>query len=203
MSIRLVVFDVGETLVDEARYWGEVAMLAGLPPHVVAAALGVTIARGEEHTELWRHLGVEKPAEVAALEYSVEDFHLDALPCLEELRGRGYLLGAAGNQSETLEAWLRAQGLRFDLVGSSAAWGVRKPERAFFARLVAEAGRPAEEIAYVGDRIDNDVEPAAAAGLTAVHLRRGPWGLLQHSSSRARVVVGSLAELPEALASLA
>ncbi|MBN8901527.1 MAG: HAD family hydrolase, partial [Rhodospirillales bacterium] len=38
------------------------------------------------------------------------------------------------------------------------------------------AGVPAAEIAYVGDRLDNDVLPARAAGMTAVFLRRGPWG---------------------------
>jgi hypothetical protein len=27
--------------------------------------------------------------------------------------------------------------------------------------------------------VDNDVRPALAAGMAAVHLRRGPWGMLQ------------------------
>ena len=39
----------------------------------------------------------------------------------------------------------------------------------------------ADELAYVGDRVDNDVLPAAAAGLVAVHVRRGPWGRLQRT----------------------
>ena len=34
-------------------------------------------------------------------------------------------------------------------------------------------------IAYVGDRADNDVGPAIAAGMVGVHIRRGPWGHLQ------------------------
>ena len=45
---------------------------------------------------------------------------------------------------------------------------VRKPAPAFFERLVAEAGFEPREVAYVGDRIDNDMEPAAAAGLVAI-----------------------------------
>ena len=41
VTVRAVFFDVGETLVDEERYWREVARAAGLGPHVVWAALGV------------------------------------------------------------------------------------------------------------------------------------------------------------------
>jgi FMN phosphatase YigB (HAD superfamily) len=57
-------------------------------------------------------------------------------------------------------------------------------------------------VAYVGDRVDNDVIPAAAAGLVAVHVRRGPWGSLQRTPPAASLAVDHLASLPEALASL-
>jgi len=203
LPIRAVFFDVGETLVDEDRYWREVAELAGLRPHVVMAALGVTIARGEEHTKLWRHLGLEKPTCVGDVVYERADLYPDAISCLETLRDEGYVLGASGNQGDALETWLRELDLPLDVIGSSASWGVRKPAAGFYDRLVEEVGLPAAEIAYVGDRVDNDVEPAAAAGLVAVHVRRGPWGLLQPPSAPARVVVESLVELPAALASVA
>ena len=58
------------------------------------------------------------------------------------------------------------------------------------------------EVAYVGDRVDNDVLPAAAAGLVAIHVRRGPWGRLQRRRPRRRRAVDDLASLPDALASL-
>ena len=86
-----------------------------------------------------------------------------------------------------------------DFVGSSTRWGIEKPSREFFSRLVSECGRPPEEIAYVGDRVDNDVEPALAAGMTAVHIRRGPWGHL-HEPPPGAVPIGGLYELPAALA---
>ncbi len=66
----------------------------------------------------------------------------------------------------------------------------------------SQAARPSA-VAYVGDRVDNDVLPAAAAGLVAVHVRRGPWGLLQPSPPEAALVVDDLRSLPHALASLA
>ena len=87
-------------------------------------------------------------------------------------------VGFAGNQPAGAEraGRPRAPG---DLVATSAAWGVSKPDPAFFARMIAELALAREEIAYVGDRVDNDVVPAAAAGLFTVHLRRGPWGIIQ------------------------
>jgi FMN phosphatase YigB (HAD superfamily) len=202
VAVRAVVFDVGETLVDEDRYWREVAQLAGLRPHVVMAALGVTIARGEEHSMLWERLGVARPPEVDGVVYRREDLYADALPCLEAVAGAGYLLGAAGNQTAALEEWTRGEGLPFDFVTSSASLGVRKPAPAFFEQIVALSGVGPAEVAYVGDRVDNDVLPAAAAGLVAVHLRRGPWGLLQETPREATLAVDDLATLPEALASL-
>jgi FMN phosphatase YigB (HAD superfamily) len=63
-------------------------------------------------------------------------------------------------------------------------------------------GCQAGEVAYVGDRADNDVLPAAAAGLFAVHVRRGPWGRLQPTPREAALGLDDLATLPEALASL-
>lgn len=53
MAVTAVLFDVGETLVDEQRYWADLAAELGVGAHVLWAALGVTIERGEEHTALW------------------------------------------------------------------------------------------------------------------------------------------------------
>ena len=202
MALKAVFFDVGETLVDEERYWRDVADAVGLAPHVVWAALGVTIERGEEHGELWRHLGLERPAALDEITYTTDDLHPDALDCLGRVRTLGLFVGLAGNQSAALETWARSAGLPADIILSSAGLGVRKPESAFFARLVEAAGCAPTEVAYVGDRADNDVRPAAAAGLVAVHVRRGPWGRLQTSPSEAALAVDDLASLPEALASL-
>ena len=112
----------------------------------------------------------------------------------------------AGNQSARLEAWARSAGLPVDVIGSSASWGVRKPSPAFFERLVAEAGFEPGRVAYVGDRVDNDVRPAAAAGMTAIFLRRGPWGWIQALDGdppEAAATIESLEELPAVLARLA
>lgn len=201
MALEAVFLDVGETLVNEERYWREVAAAAGLEAHVVLAALGASIARGEEHIGLWSLLGMSKPEQLAGVVYDRDDLYPDALPCLEELARRGFRVGLAGNQSEALERWTREVGFPVSVIGSSVSWGVRKPAPAFFQRMVAEAGCEPGELADVGDRVDNDVLPALAAGLVAVHLRRGPWGRLQATPPGA-VAIGTLADLPDTLASL-
>ena len=199
MTVRAVFFDVGETLVDEERWWREVAAAAGVGPHVVWAALGKTLERGEEHWELWRHLGVDRPAAAwDGVVYSRDDLYPDALDCLEALRACGLVVGMAGNQSAALEEWARREALPVDIVTGSAGLGVRKPDPAFFERLLDLVGVPKAEVAYVGDRADNDAKPALEAGLVAIHLRRGPWGRLQRSPVGA-IAIESLAELPDAL----
>ena len=54
----------------------------------------------------------------------------------------------------------------------------------------------ASDVAYVGDRPDNDVRPAAAAGMRAVWIRRGPWGIIEpEPPPEAALSVASLTEL--------
>lgn len=195
MTLRAVFFDVGETLVDEERYWRAVAHAAELGPHVVWAALGKTIERGEEHWALWDHLGVERPSTSDELVYSTDDLYPDAFGCLERVRSCGMLVGVAGNQSAALEDWVKGAALPIDVVTGSASLGVRKPDVRFFARLVELAHAEPAEVAYVGDRVDNDVLPALEAGLVAFHLRRGPWGRLQRTPARA-IAIESLTEVP-------
>jgi len=202
MAVRAVFFDVGETLVDEERYWRLVASAAGVRPHILWAALGVTIARGEDHPSLWRHLGIGRPTGAwDGIVYSTDDFYPDALECLRRVRESGHLVGLAGNQNARLEEWARGASLPVDIVTGSASLGVTKPDPAFFAGIAELAGLDPAEVAYVGDRADNDVRPALAAGMIAFHLRRGPWGRLQATPAGA-VAIESLVELPAAIASL-
>ena len=195
MAVKAVFFDVGETLVDETAMWQRAADAAGVPRFTLFGVVGWLAAEGESHTRAWEVLGV---APGAGGGFRHDELYPDALPCLTELRRRGFLTGAAGNTGASAEALLVEL---VDVVGSSARWGAEKPAAAFFERLVAEAGCSPAEVAYVGDRVDNDVVPAAAAGLVTVHIRRGPWGYLQQGAQLARIRIDSLAELPAALGS--
>ena len=209
--VRAVFFDVGETLIDETRLWGAWADWLDIPRPTFFAALGGVIERGEHHRRAFEiaRTGFDLDRERAARDaagvpdsFEPSDFYPDALPCLRALREEGYLVGIAGNQPARTEAAQRAMGLPVDVVASSEGWGVEKPSPEFFARIAQEAGVRSGEIAYVGDRLDNDVLPALAAGMIAVFLRRGPWGFLHASrpeAARAHLRLDSLAELPAAL----
>ena len=191
MALKAVVFDVGETLIDETRLWERAADTAGVPRFTLMGVVGGLAARGEHHRRAWALLGVDQPVAT----WGSDDFYPDALPCLAALRQRGVRVGAVGNTLTDAEGLLREH---VDLVGSSARWGVEKPAPAFFDRIVAECGVDADEIAYVGDRVDNDIAPALAAGMVAVHVRRGPWGHL-HEPPPDALAIDSLAGLREAL----
>ena len=197
--VTAVVFDVGETLVDETRLWGEVADALGVPRLTAFGVLGGLIERDRGHRELYAVLGRE-PAHWPTL--SGADLYPDARPCLEALRAAGYRVGVAANQPESTVAALADAGVELDFVATSAGWGAEKPAQEFFAKVVREAGTAPGEVAYVGDRLDNDVLPANRAGMVSVFVRRGPWGYLHASrpeAAQARIRVDSLAELPEAL----
>jgi FMN phosphatase YigB (HAD superfamily) len=198
-EVDAVVFDVGETLVDESRAWADAAERAGVTPFALVGVLGALIERGEPVGTVWDVLGVPRPERLP-----VEDVDLypDAVGCLVACRDAGLRVGIAGNQPAGVERELLAAGLRADFVASSAAWGVAKPSAAFFDRVVEHARVPAGRILYVGDRLDNDVLPARAAGMRTALLRRGPWGYLHHASPGAQAAdlrIDSLDDLVAAL----
>jgi len=173
-GIRAVVFDVGETLVDETRNWSRRAELVGVTTFSLMGALGALIERDEPHSRLWELLGVESPGMDVSLDSA--DLYPDALRCLRAIRRTGLVVGIAGNQPAGIEAQLRVLGFEADLMASSATWGVEKPSAEFFARLVCELDCDPSAILYVGDRLDNDVLPARAARMRTAFIRRGPWG---------------------------
>jgi HAD superfamily hydrolase (TIGR01509 family) len=191
VAVEAVVFDVGETLVDETAMWTRAAQAAGITPFTLMAGLGATIALERPHDEVWAMLGIDHPAGT----WTMDDWYPDARPCLERLRTAGYRVGACGNTPAFVEQELAPL---VDVAASSEGLGVWKPAPQFFERVVELAGVAAEKIAYVGDRVDNDVGPAIAAGLVGVHIRRGPWGHLQ-TPPAAAIRIESLDELPAVL----
>lgn len=214
MPIRAVCFDIGETLIDETRHWSEWADFLGVPRLTLFTALGVSMWRGQSHRrvfEIFRpDLDVatarkQRAAQGYRYDFAPEDLYPDAIPCLAELRARGFKVLIAGNQPREAEAALARLDVPADLIATSGGWGIAKPDPAFFAKVVEAAGEPPANIAYVGDRLDNDVLPARAAGMTAVFIRRGPWGWMHAERpeiDQAHLRLETLADLPDALSGL-
>ncbi len=214
MPIRAVCFDVGETLIDETRHWIEWAAFLGVPAMTLFTAIGVTMERGQS---LRRVFEIFKPgmdpklalklraAEGWAYDFIRQDLYPDAIACLTALRSRGYKVLIAGNQPIESEAALARLAVPADVIASSAGWGVSKPDPRFFAKVIEAASVPPEAIAYVGDRLDNDVLPSLKAGMKAVFIRRGPWGWMHAERpeiERAHLRLEGLGELPDRLAEL-
>ena len=209
--MKAAVFDFGETLLSEERAWGVWADWIGVTRQELFAALGATVEGRYPHRhalELCRpgfdlkRAFAEREAAGIPRHEELYDVYPDAVGALGRLRAAGLRVGFAGNQPAGAEASLAGLMMDGDLVATSADWGVAKPDPAFFARIVAELGLPPSEIAYVGDRVDYDILPAAAAGMFTVHLRRGPWGIIQAAWPEAATADATASNLDEAVTAI-
>jgi HAD superfamily hydrolase (TIGR01549 family) len=202
--VQAIVYDLGETLVDETRMWRIIAHEAQVPLLTFAGVLGSVIERRLPHRAVFDELSIEI-IEASDHEYHLEssDFYLDAIPTLYALQKLGYRLGIAGNQPVGIVEQLAGLDLPLALIASSATLGVAKPDPRFFEQIVERLEVPATSIVYVGDRLDNDVLPAQAIGMQAVFIRRGPWGYIHANWPqivRVKYQISSLSELPDILA---
>ena len=188
--IKAVFFDVGETLVCETEHWGHWADVLGISRLTFFAALGMVITNNWHHRRVFEVLGTSYQDAVLKLqkrgitvrEIQASDFYADSIPCLTGLQAAGIEVGIAGNQPEQAETILRQLDLPLDYLASSATWGVEKPDPEFFKHIIKITNLEPHEIAYVGDRLDNDVLPAKAIGMKAIFLERGPWGVIHAQS---------------------
>lgn len=213
--IEAVVFDVGETLVDETREYGTWADWLGVPRHTFSSVFGAVIAMGKDYREVFQYfcpgfsLDVERirRAEAGKPEtFGEHDLYPDARPCLAALRESGIWVGVAGNQTSRAGEILRKLDLPADLIATSEDWGASKPDESFFRALLSVAPCEANRIVYVGDRLDNDLKPAKAVGMRTVFIRRGPWGYIwehhPHIAAAADWRIKSLDELPSLVAEI-
>ncbi|GGM74674.1 phosphatase [Longimycelium tulufanense] len=210
--VSAVVFDVGETLLDDSREWGAWADWIGVPRHTFSAVLGAVTAAGRDNVETFQYfrpgfdLARERQLrEEAGLGEQIDegDLYPDVRAALTALRADGLWVGIAGNQTARAGELLRALDLPADYIGTSGEWGVAKPQAGFFHRIIEIAPGHPDQIVYVGDHRDHDLLPAKAAGLRAALIRRGPWGYLWAEDpivgANADWVINSLHELPELL----
>jgi HAD superfamily hydrolase (TIGR01549 family) len=215
--IAVVAFDVGETLVDETRIWSRWADRLGVSRLTMLGVLGAMAVVDRPHRDAFEIVrpGLDLDAEIDRWRaedpgglrehFDADDLYPDVRACFAALRAAGRGVVIAGNQPPEALATLAAMDLGVDAILISDVLGVHKPEAHFFDAVVEAAGVERHRIVYVGDRLDNDVLPARAAGMRTVLLRRGPWGhlhALRPEAALADVVADSLAELPAQLAEL-
>jgi HAD superfamily hydrolase (TIGR01549 family) len=206
MTERWVVLDVGETIIDETRVWSIWADMLGISRLTFMAGFGSVLARGGEHRDVfelfnvpdWRTAWPEHEAIYGG--FRADDLYPDTIPAIDELRRRGYRVAVIGNQPTSRTAELRRIGVDAEVMAMSAEMGAAKPSPQFFEHVLELIGSPRpSSVAYVGDRVDNDVLPSVMAGMRAVWIRRGPWGFIERlpDGVNPALIVTTLTELAE------
>ncbi|SCF90634.1 haloacid dehalogenase superfamily, subfamily IA, variant 1 with third motif having Dx(3-4)D or Dx(3-4)E [Streptomyces sp. MnatMP-M17] len=185
--IETIVFDVGETLVRDDRYWASWADWLGIPRHTISALVGAATVQNKDNADALRlikpgmDIGEANRAREAAgrgEHLDESDLYPDVRPALAGLQALGIRVVLAGNQTVKAGDLLRRLDLPADLVATSAEWGVAKPAPEFFGHVIEAARAAPDRTVYVGDHPAYDLFPAQRAGLRTAHLRRGPWGYL-------------------------
>lgn len=184
--LAAVLFDWGDTLVqlewDESLVQqGHRAGLGRDDPEFTARWRELLLnggARYRPYEELLAELGVEDPDAFIDREHEVWRARYTVLASaqalLESLRGRGLKTGLVGNSwpdpGRILRADAESLGLAplLDTTVFSADLGIRKPAPEPFLAACRELGVAPETVLFVGDDLVNDVQGAAAAGMTTV-----------------------------------
>lgn len=131
----------------------------------------------------------------------------DALPTLQRLRALGYRMGLISNAADdpNTQVLVDKGGFRpyFDVIVSSAAEGIRKPNpKIFCTALERMGGVPASQAVMVGDTLGADVLGAHNAGIFAIWLTRRantPANRAHADTIRPDAQLAALSELPEFL----
>lgn len=94
---------------------------------------------------------------------------------LEALAGRDLKLGLVVNQPVSVLPKLERNGIGhyFAGAGISGVYGFRKPDVRLFLRVCDAMAVAPDACVMVGDRIDNDIAPAALLGMRTVLIRTG------------------------------
>lgn len=180
MQIKWIFFDMGSTLIDEKvsddLRITETLMQQGAPDEA------------EFRRVMAEHYRMNRDGYKCALadfglnkvfwNCGYERLYPDCISVLAKLSDK-YKLGIIANQPAGAESRLEQYGVRqyFDVVASSAEVGFAKPDEKIFLAALAQADCTPSECVMVGDRLDNDIAPAAALGMHTVWVRQG-WGAL-------------------------
>lgn len=176
MDIKWLFFDIGSTLVDETEAYNHRIrdMLQGTTVDFAAFdRMRIQFAKQglNGDSEAIKHFNLKKTP------WHSEDEvpYGDAAAMLKELKMRGYHIGIIANQAagsaDRLDAWGLLEYI--DVVVASAELGVSKPDRAIFERAFEMANCAPTEAAMIGDRLDNDIIPAAELGMVTVWIPNG------------------------------
>lgn len=130
----------------------------------------------------------------------------DAVALLKRLAGTEIVRGVitSGLEVKQAEKLIRLEVYRYftpTAIFISDQTGFSKPNPKLFLRACESIGVSPSGTIYVGDDPAQDIEPAAAAGLIPIWIRRGPKAERQSAPKGARAVLADFNELGAALVS--
>ncbi len=103
-----------------------------------------------------------------------------------ELFRRGYRLGLVSNTVSSVEVPQALEEMKlsgcFEIVVLSCLIGVRKPDPAILLEAIRQMGVEPEKCAYIGDRLNRDVEASRKAGFAKVAIRRHSESFAVHQA---------------------
>jgi len=125
----------------------------------------------------------------------------DAIPTLQTLRKEGYRLGMVSNTShdKNVQQLVDRFGFRpfFEIIVTSAALGIRKPDRRIFQVALDHFSLTPESVAMVGDTPSADLEGANQLGMYSIWITRRAGG--PDPAIQPRATVALLNEIPPLL----
>ena len=131
----------------------------------------------------------------------------DAIPTLQKLKKQGYRLGLVSNAGDDLDVQnlVNKAGIRsfFQVILTSAAEGIRKPNPHIFWRALDTLSCEPEQAAMIGDTLGADILGARNAGIFSIWITRRadtPQNQAHRDTIRPDAIIHTLAELPELLA---
>jgi putative hydrolase of the HAD superfamily len=206
MRVRAVLFDLGDTLIDEKDFdgWTELARRCylDLDPDVLrhayfeievdADARPHPDGREAGIVDFWRRT-LSRAAGKEVDDRTTRKFigaireaerpvwlYSDARRCLDSLRAEHRALGVVSNSTSeaTVRRLLDRVGILdyFSRILSSGTEGVEKPNPEIFLRAVRRMDVRPEEAVYVGNLAHIDAKAASAAGLYGIWLNREGFG---------------------------
>ena len=134
----------------------------------------------EYYTIFVDQLGINEPGLAGVLNHNTrKSMHFilypETLPVLQELRARGFLIGAVSNWSTTLPDILKELGLTgyLDSLVVSDLIGYHKPQGEIFRHALRTLRVDAAEAVHIGDSFEADIEGARQVGIRSIWLDRG------------------------------